>query len=508
MFLGSKNLTHILNTIPSTGPVDVISCNDRFFLERMHGVQTVRDNWKVWQYLLEATCNTDIEEKLAACNSVHEALGVVTEWTLPASEAEKDAGDAGNGDGGTGGHRGGGLLSCTFGGATRGDEMGSDRHCFTLQFALNTAPPLRHLSSLFPHAPPGSSIWVGDSGSSVHGTGSDQFVYNKRLPRSEETYLHIGNGYKLKVEWLGSLDVVLHCKEDVPVTLEDVAVVPSLAFDLMSINCIQKRYDILMNREGAWLLNSRVHFVKSPTGNYIAATRVKYGSADPPAMVAAMMRPGPQRSMNCDDLDFSLGHTNDDNARETAKQRGIKVTGVRGYCDGCGESKAIRRAVPKETTLKAERPLKRVFVDLAGPFLTSAGGARYCMLMVDDYTNVGWTLFLGNKSGDTLCQAFRSWHTAVKSTAAIHGGLEIARFDNGNEFTNADFRKLLTELGVAVEYTSIDGAKRSDRVERKLALIAEGARAAWLEFPVTSRTWSFLRRRTRGIRSGPRRSRG
>ena len=842
MFLVSENLKHILTTIPSTGPVDVISCNDRFFLERIHGVQTVGENWKVWQHLLEATCNTDIEEKLAACNSVYEAWGVVTEWTLPASEAEKtllsqqlenvkmysdedpktffirvdklvnmmrrvgitktesqivhiivrqlsdeytvqraiidanpaeyprvrveqlirnafanrkvkavmqsnvpspaaqrdphalafggfhqdrggggggqrsgSGGFAGNGgrqqqrqwaqgnsqiqqqrssglwqqqrpyqqgrpqrqqqqqqqplqqpyqqgrpqqqqqqfrpqrqpphnpppghptwgpggqfdcgsnaayfqkespppagapmggvhvcprcgryghtldicvapprfegncatcgqyghmrrhcftvtrasrpqqhanvvfgggafsgdscdgdsvsngavggvdrrgdgttsddtwvqqedgaiygfggtvygSGGNGGYGmsappsqsyhqqdastifpwvsndgaefggmgdsngdeekdagdagGGGLLSCTFGGATRGDGMGPDRHCFTLQF--NTALPLRHLSSLFPHAPPGSSIWVGDSGSSVHGTGSDQFVYNKRLPRPEETYLHIGNGHRLKVEWFGSLDVVLHCKEDVPVTLEDVAVVPSLAFDLMSINRIQERYDVLMNRKGAWLLNGRVHFVKSPTGNYIAATRVKHRSTDPPAMVAALMRPGPQR------------------------------TGVRGYCDGCGESKAIRRAVPKETTLKAERPMKRVFVDLAGPFLTSAGGTRYCMLMVDDYTNVGWTLFLGDKSGDTLCQAFRSWYTAVKRTAAIHGGLEIARFDNGNEFTNADFRKLLTELGVAVEYTPVDGAKRNGRVERKLALIAEGARAAWLEFP-------------------------
>ena len=318
----------------------------------------------------------------------------------------------GNGDGGRGGHRSGGLLSCTFGGATRGDGMGSDCHCFTLQFASNTALPLRHVSSLFPHGPPGSSIWVGDSGSSVHGTGPDQFVYNKCFTR-----------------------VVAH------------------------------------------------FCTRSPTGNYIAATRVKHGSADPPAMVAAMMHPGPQRSMNCDDLHFSLGHTNDDNARETAKQRGIKVTGVRGYCDGCGEPKAIRRAVPKEITLKAERPMKRVFVDLAGSFLTSAGGARYCMLMVDDYTNVSWTLFLGDRSGDTLCQAFRSWHTAVKSTAAIHGGLEIARFDNGNEFTNADFRKLLTELGVAVEYTPVDGAKRNGRVERKLALIAEEARAAWMEFP-------------------------
>ena len=89
ILLGSESLTHILTTIPSTGLVDVISCNDRFFLERMYGVQTVRDNWKVWQYLLEATFNIDIEEKLAACNSVLEAWGVVTEWTLPVSEAEK-----------------------------------------------------------------------------------------------------------------------------------------------------------------------------------------------------------------------------------------------------------------------------------------------------------------------------------------------------------------------------------------------------------------------------------
>ena len=52
-------------------------------------MQTVRDNWKVWQYLLEATSNTDIEEKLAACNSVLQAWGVVTEWTLLVSVAEK-----------------------------------------------------------------------------------------------------------------------------------------------------------------------------------------------------------------------------------------------------------------------------------------------------------------------------------------------------------------------------------------------------------------------------------
>ena len=104
------------------------------------------------------------------------------------------------------------------------------------------------------------------------------------------------------------------------------------------------------------------------------------------------------------------------------------------------------------------------------------------MLVVDDNTNVGWTVFLRDKSGPTLCHAFRACHNAVKLVAATNGSLGIARFEIGHEFTNAEFRKLLTELGIAVEYDPVDGAKRNGRVERKLAVVTEGAKVAWLEF--------------------------
>ena len=123
---------------------------------------------------------------------------------------------------------------------------------------------------------------------------------------------------------------------------------------------------------------------------------------------------------------------------------------TRRYCDGCGGAKAIRRAFPRETKVKSGRPLQRVFIDLTGPYPPSAGGARYCMPVVDDNTNEGWLLFLRDRSGPTLCHAFCVWHKAVKLVAASYGGLNITRFDNGHEFTNAEFRKLLTELGIAV----------------------------------------------------------
>ena len=120
-----------------------------------------------------------------------------------------------------------------------------------------------------------------------------------------EAFLLIDDGRKLKVGCFVSLDVVLHCKDDVGVTLLNVVVVPGLAFDLIYFNFIQAKNDILMNRDGTWNLNGRVYFVKLPAGNYIQATRMEHG-AGPHAMVSAMMRPGQQQSMNSDGLHIIL----------------------------------------------------------------------------------------------------------------------------------------------------------------------------------------------------------
>ena len=64
-------------------------------------------------------------------------------------------------------------------------------------------------------------------------TDPGKFVYNKRRPLPAEEFLLAGDGRKLEVECFGLLDVVLHCKDDVRVTLENVAVVHGLAFNLI-----------------------------------------------------------------------------------------------------------------------------------------------------------------------------------------------------------------------------------------------------------------------------------
>lgn len=116
------------------------------------------------------------------------------------------------------------------------------------------------------------------------------------------------------------------------------------------------------------MLGGRVQFAKGKYGNCVQAAPVASGSRGPPAMVAAVVRPGRRRSINIKVLHYALGHTNDGTVRETATQLHLKLTGQREYCDSCGEAKAIRAAVPKPTSLRAARSLKRLFGDLTGPF--------------------------------------------------------------------------------------------------------------------------------------------
>ena len=165
---------------------------------------------------------------------------------------------------------------------------------------------------------------------------------------------------------IGDLDVVLHYNEDVVVTLREVSFVPGLWYELMSFNIIQETEDIVLNKTRAHMFRGRVRFDKERNGNYVQATRVAKGSRGPPAMVAAVMRPGRQRSININDMHYSLGHANDDTLRETAKQVHLKLIDHWQYCSGYGEAKAIRAAVPKTTSFRAARPLEHLFGDLTG----------------------------------------------------------------------------------------------------------------------------------------------
>ena len=50
-------------------------------------------------------------------------------------------------------------------------------------------------------------------------------------------------------------------------------------------------------------------------------------------------------------------------------------------------------SVPWTTECRSTRPLEGLFVNLSGQQPRSAGGVEYLMIIVDDYSRMGWPYF-------------------------------------------------------------------------------------------------------------------
>ena len=82
----------------------------------------------------------------------------------------------------------------------------------------------------------------------------------------EESRLIVASDEEMEVELIGDLDIVCHCKKDIAVTLRDVAYIPRLSVELIFFNVIQEFNTIILDRNGAHMLNGRVTFTKSKSG--------------------------------------------------------------------------------------------------------------------------------------------------------------------------------------------------------------------------------------------------
>ena len=270
-------------------------------------------------------------------------------------------------------------------------------------------------------------------------------------------------------------------------------------FGHLSCDCFLQRDRIYS--KGAHILGRRILFTKHANGNHVQATKVAHDGSPtvclnpgmpattvpsatvPPAMAATVLRPGATTSANINDLHVSLGHAHEGNLRETAKQMGIRVTGTLVPCSECAAAKGIRRSVSRSTARRATKLLELLYGDLSGALPASTGGVVYCFFIVDCYSNLGWPIFLKDKSADTVTHALRAFLAAIKPLREKHGEPGALRTDNGTEIVNEPLANLLVHYGIRREFTSVDGPKRNGRVERRIALVKKGARAAWLEFP-------------------------
>ena len=131
------------------------------------------------------------------------------------------------------------------------------------------------------------------------------------------------------------------------------------------------------------MLDGLLSFLCREAGSYVEATRV----IETP-IAAPVLAPRTMRRIEVNGLHVSLAHSHVDTLRETARQKGIQVFGDLIQRVGCAEANGRRTAVPWTTECRSSRPLERLFVDLSGQQPTSARGAQYLMMIVDDYSRM------------------------------------------------------------------------------------------------------------------------
>lgn len=119
-------------------------------------------------------------------------------------------------------------------------------------------------------------------------------------------------------------------------------------------------------------------------------------------------------------------------------------------CGGCAQGKMTVAPFPKESQTKTTRPLELIHTDVVGPMRTkSAGGSRYVLTFVDDFSKFVKVYFFRNKS--QVYTKFIEYKREMENLC----GTKILRIrsDNGGEYISKRFKALCRRLGIIHQKT-------------------------------------------------------
>lgn len=133
-------------------------------------------------------------------------------------------------------------------------------------------------------------------------------------------------------------------------------------------------------------------------------------------------------------------------------------------CDACLARKQTRMPFPKQSQWRAVKPLELLHIDLCGPITpATAGGNKYFMLIVDDFSR--WTTVFMLKSKDEASAVFAKFKSEIENKHEKK--IKKVRSDRGGEFLAASFRKVCEQSGILRQFTAPYTPQQNGVVERK-----------------------------------------
>jgi hypothetical protein len=171
-----------------------------------------------------------------------------------------------------------------------------------------------------------------------------------------------------------------------------------------------------------------------------------------------------------------LGHCEPEVIRKihlvTTGCKAVKIpSGAYGSCRVCKMAK-MRNQISKQLSAHKPTKLELIFVDIAGPFITSLRSNRYFIEIVESWSRKIWEIPLEHK-GDAI-EKLRVWKK--KEELATGCKLKAARTDNAPEL-----KKILDQFekedGIQAQYTTIASSHQNGSAERHIQTAENNIRA-------------------------------
>ncbi|GBO22173.1 Retrovirus-related Pol polyprotein from transposon TNT 1-94 [Araneus ventricosus] len=234
------------------------------------------------------------------------------------------------------------------------------------------------------------NIWILDSGASCH-MAKDRVWFEKIFPERKDIYL-AGKDSKIICEGFGTVKAkTVSTKYGNPlnVTIENVSYVPQLRCNLLSVICLMdKGYKIKSD-------NNRV-LIYDKSNKLVTKAFKNNGRLElyfEPLYNSECYFSNPSNS-NYDIWHSRLCHLN---AKYKLKMKDyIDIDDVNDFkCETCDISKITRKTHPNIDINQSSEILQLLHVDLCGPIQPeSYGGAKYFMVVVDEFSGMYFTYFL------------------------------------------------------------------------------------------------------------------
>ena len=241
--------------------------------------------------------------------------------------------------------------------------------------------------------------WICDSGACGHYCNFKEGMFNVKDISEDIT---IGNGKSMTATKVGSLSckVIQVDGSSLDVTLHEVKFVPELWVNLFSINkalkngfkISNKGLSISLSKGSATVTFDRL--IRTTNGSVSA---IKMSINTPPVAYSATKSSITSKGIKINTFHEMLGHCGLDRLQKTASIHDLKLTGNFKVCEDCAVAKARQKNLNKDWKGGSQSPGERLYLDISSVRDASYGGSKFWVLIVDDYTDYCWSIFLKTK---------------------------------------------------------------------------------------------------------------